>query len=542
MTVEIWTFERSDKSHEKAALLRLARALDGLTEPFLMICNPVFYGQEVDALVLKRKMVFVVEIKSADGPITGSLYGDWVVHRSDGATWLLNGGRDGNPYQQIQREYRATLDFLKKHTTQFMTPAEAAQVDFRKIKNVLVLDPHYDAAASKIDLEDKDRWMNIVGLQGNVAEPFWRLEDQMITLTWEHMQALVRDILKCRHDTDMERLIRAEPEIALEEPETEEIVPLAPALAKATPTPPESEEPPVAAAVDLQKQEVEEFAPSAPAAAEAASALPESEAPHAAADAPPGDAPASLLMEMGRWVVEALEVTLGTIATSVKSGVAKVQGADNPIQFEDLVYALRQAADNSVHHLPPEVVAANHYEVTLDASSYRRLSALQERYVMRATEELRAYIATQRYLFDARYDRLVVTFVEASELTKHIDVLASFKKIPPAVTLIGPGGETRSLYAGDRLVIGRGDKADWRIEDLREQPVVSRLHCTVEVSDDGHDVTVHDNESTNGTYLNGDRASRAKVGGDAEILLGRNRAGVEGPKITLHRSSQEAVP
>lgn len=64
----------------------------------------------------------------------------------------------------------------------------------------------------------------------------------------------------------------------------------------------------------------------------------------------------------------------------------------------------------------------------------------------------------------------------------------------------------RSLYPGQRSVVGRGADADMRISD----PAASRKHMQVSSDEDGT-VTLHDMGSTNGTFLNGARIHGTKL-------------------------------
>ena len=58
--------------------------------------------------------------------------------------------------------------------------------------------------------------------------------------------------------------------------------------------------------------------------------------------------------------------------------------------------------------------------------------------------------------------------------------------------------QSRTISIGQNLIIGRGDSADWKLEDARK--VISALHCTVESADGEFFL---DDKSTNGTFLNG---------------------------------------
>ncbi|MEU0219576.1 FHA domain-containing protein, partial [Streptomyces sp. NPDC006265] len=69
----------------------------------------------------------------------------------------------------------------------------------------------------------------------------------------------------------------------------------------------------------------------------------------------------------------------------------------------------------------------------------------------------------------------------------------------------GPDAGGVHLLHGGEIRVGRSADADVPLDD----PDVSRIHCTVTVSADGH-VAVADLDSTNGTTVNG-----ARVGGQA---------------------------
>ncbi len=71
------------------------------------------------------------------------------------------------------------------------------------------------------------------------------------------------------------------------------------------------------------------------------------------------------------------------------------------------------------------------------------------------------------------------------------------------VSLEGPVGGTFVLARGEGLVIGRSLQVDLSVDDLR----VSRRHCRIEHGDKG--ITALDLRSANGTYVNGQRITRA---------------------------------
>ena len=493
MTVEIWRFEHSAHSHESAALLHLARELHALSDFFVMVTNPILEGRELDALVMKHNMVFVVEIKSAHGPVKGDFYGVWTTTLPDGSQAILNEGREENPFQQLQQAYKAAKNFLESNAAAVMTPSEAAINDFRKIKNVLIFDPEYDEENSEIEL-GKESWkITLTGLHNNVADPFFNLRHTSIYLTPEHMRAYARDVLHCHPYEDLQRLLDEEDYITNAAIPPEDTEPKLPILHI---QPPSTE----------QDEDLSEDAPSRP--------------------------PLSGL----KTVLKQASQQIGKVGERLEE-MREHQRATHKIDFETLVYELRKAADSSIHHLVPETFVANSYLVKLDAYSYAHIKQLLERYQARAAEELQAYIREREYTLEAKYKRLAVHIECDETLTSQIVVEAEYAPIPPAVLLTGEHTIERAVYPGERIRIGRGQNADYPVPDDPEHPVVSREHCILSVSPSGV-ATLHDHKSTNGTFVNGKPIRSVELADGDIILLGRNKKGMEGPllHVTLPKS------
>ena len=72
------------------------------------------------------------------------------------------------------------------------------------------------------------------------------------------------------------------------------------------------------------------------------------------------------------------------------------------------------------------------------------------------------------------------------------------------------------LMPGAVKTIGRVGAADFCVD----APLVSRVHCRVEVGEDGS-VEVVDLDSTNGTWIDGDRITRAAFRPGSVLRVGR---------------------
>ena len=92
-------------------------------------------------------------------------------------------------------------------------------------------------------------------------------------------------------------------------------------------------------------------------------------------------------------------------------------------------------------------------------------------------------------------------------------------------------GQTYDLEAGF-LTVGRGDMCSIRLDPVTER-IASKQHAFIEARFDGYYLT--DNQSTNGTFLNGEKVSSVKIRTGDIIQFGRNG-------VTATVSIQDMVP
>jgi pSer/pThr/pTyr-binding forkhead associated (FHA) protein len=76
--------------------------------------------------------------------------------------------------------------------------------------------------------------------------------------------------------------------------------------------------------------------------------------------------------------------------------------------------------------------------------------------------------------------------------------------------------KTFRILAGTPRTIGRATGADFIVDAA----LVSRVHCRLTVLTDG-ELEVRDLESTNGTYVNGDRIETARLANGDRLQVGR---------------------
>jgi pSer/pThr/pTyr-binding forkhead associated (FHA) protein len=82
---------------------------------------------------------------------------------------------------------------------------------------------------------------------------------------------------------------------------------------------------------------------------------------------------------------------------------------------------------------------------------------------------------------------------------------------------------TFRILPGSIKTVGRATRADFIVD----APMVSRLHCRLSAG--AAELEVVDLESTNGTFVNGQRVSRA-------VLRGGDRLGVGRVEMTIEKS------
>ena len=76
--------------------------------------------------------------------------------------------------------------------------------------------------------------------------------------------------------------------------------------------------------------------------------------------------------------------------------------------------------------------------------------------------------------------------------------------------------KTFRLLPGSMRTVGRATGADFIVD----APLVSRVHCRLTVAPDGS-LEVRDLESTNGTFVNGERVDRALLRRGDRLGVGR---------------------
>jgi len=80
----------------------------------------------------------------------------------------------------------------------------------------------------------------------------------------------------------------------------------------------------------------------------------------------------------------------------------------------------------------------------------------------------------------------------------------------------GEPEKTFRILAGDMRTVGRATGADFIVD----APLVSRVHCRLTVLPGG-DLEVKDLDSTNGTFVNGQRVQTSRLASGDKLQVGR---------------------
>ena len=172
-------------------------------------------------------------------------------------------------------------------------------------------------------------------------------------------------------------------------------------------------------------------------------------------------------------------------------------------------------------------VIPNVFHVELSEHDYKRLAVFKDALETELATLVRDYGAEQRYTL---LGPVQVTISQDDELETGIFRVRSESRAEVSSQPHGRPGEPAgaavdvrqprlevggTAYPLVRAItrLGRGSDTDIRIED----PGASRNHCEIVL---GHPVVLRDLNSTNGTYVNGERISQLEIADGTAIMIG----------------------
>jgi diguanylate cyclase (GGDEF)-like protein len=128
------------------------------------------------------------------------------------------------------------------------------------------------------------------------------------------------------------------------------------------------------------------------------------------------------------------------------------------------------------------------------------------------------------------------SFNEKTTIVDDKSIVYSKGRHPYLVIYIGNDNGRRFKLNNGFMTIGRSLQADISIDDDQ----ISRIHCVIEWM--GDTITVEDKGSTNGTYINGQKISRATLQPGVPIQLGYSIMKIEYKTEAEIQSEQNLLP
>ena len=204
------------------------------------------------------------------------------------------------------------------------------------------------------------------------------------------------------------------------------------------------------------------------------------------------------------------------------------------IKPEEIADAVQHEIDMRARQQDGRIVAPNRFVIALSTEDYRTL----ESYMTGLQTELASMVVKhcfqQRY---ARVDQPDIQFAEDASLhvgdvridsesgpRQHMDAsptTAHESLIPPIVAEQAATPHLRSTDGTDYplvqpvMTMGRTSEADIQINDLG----ISRIHCTILL---GSQVMIRDNQSTNGTLVDGQKITEAPLNHGSLVQIGNS--------------------
>lgn len=164
------------------------------------------------------------------------------------------------------------------------------------------------------------------------------------------------------------------------------------------------------------------------------------------------------------------------------------------------------------------LLAPNHFAVSVSRADLDRFEGFTDALVQELAESARQHAANEGYSFSGPVE---VELFESKRLKAgRVDIVASFFEGDVRPTLVVPDGQPLTI-SHSPIVIGRMPECSVVLGDTN----VSRRHAQVALEDGS--IVVTDLGSTNGTFVNGKRVTRATVRPGDELTIGTSRLRVE---------------
>ena len=143
MNFHKWSGTESGFAHEHLQIKRLTKILYKWSieknENVHLLTNFFINGEEIDAAIILKNNVAVIDLKSGSGNIIGGENGDWVCSQSEEQEFVINEKRK-NPYLQAKDKRYAMLGYLENRKSEIFPSQKSEQMSFNHINSFIVFD------------------------------------------------------------------------------------------------------------------------------------------------------------------------------------------------------------------------------------------------------------------------------------------------------------------------------------------------------------------------------------------------------------------
>lgn len=114
MALQVYRYANYLTTDEREQFRSLCKLLTKSKDDYILVANPIIGGRELDALLIKRNAIIVLEFKNYTGSLTASEFGDWHIVNDEGIDVVVKGGfGNKNPFVQVTHNKWSVVNKFK---------------------------------------------------------------------------------------------------------------------------------------------------------------------------------------------------------------------------------------------------------------------------------------------------------------------------------------------------------------------------------------------------------------------------------------------
>ena len=114
MSLKVYRFSNYLNTAEREQFRSLCKLLKNSSEDYILVANPIINGRELDALLIKRHAIIILEFKNYSGVLSASEYGDWHIKNGEDQDVVVKGGYGNkNPFIQLSHNRWSVINKFK---------------------------------------------------------------------------------------------------------------------------------------------------------------------------------------------------------------------------------------------------------------------------------------------------------------------------------------------------------------------------------------------------------------------------------------------